>query len=67
MRTEATQLLGTKEKSSANQAVHDWCMKASLECHLDSFLQVECYIPSSQQSQQEESAPSSFEGLPFQD
>lgn len=38
MRTEATWLLGTKEKNFANQVVLSWCMKACLEFHLDSFL-----------------------------
>lgn len=38
MRTEATQLLGTKEKNFANQVMLNWCMKACLELHLDSFL-----------------------------
>lgn len=38
MRTEATRLLGTKEKNSANQVVLNWCMKACLEFYLDSVL-----------------------------
>lgn len=38
MRTEATQLLGTKEKNFANQVVLNWWMKAYMKFHLDSFL-----------------------------